>query len=192
MKTEEFWAGAFGDEYLSRCRVDYREREEFWRSAIEYTRPSNVLEVGCNAGWNLMAIQAVDSSVETFGVDINAAAVREAGANGVSAQLGSAKSITQIFGRGSMDLVFSAGVLIHVAPEDLEEAMRAIVQVSRKYVLAVEYESEQEEEVLYRGHGGKLWKRNYGKLYGNLGLDLLAFGPAQGFDRCEYWLMSKP
>jgi hypothetical protein len=70
--------------------------------------------------------------------------------------------------------------------------MRAIVQTSAKFVLAVEYEAEQEEEVEYRGHAGKLWKRPFGKLYGNLGMDLLAYGDAQGFNDCTYWLMSRP
>jgi pseudaminic acid biosynthesis-associated methylase len=192
MKTEEFWQGPFGDEYLERNKIDYRTREEFWRSAIEYTRPSSVLEVGCNRGHNLMAIQAVDNTVETRGIDINANAVREACGNGVAAQLASVGNITNLYGRGSQDLVFTCGVLIHIAPEDLEAAMRAIVQTSAKYVLAVEYEAEQEEGVTYRGHEGKLWKRPFGKLYGNLGLDLLAYGDAKGFDRCTFWLMGKP
>jgi pseudaminic acid biosynthesis-associated methylase len=192
MKTEAFWSGSFGDEYLARCQVDYKDRLEFWRSAIEYMSPTSVLEVGCNRGHNLMAIQAVDSTVETHGIDINLKAVNEAGAQGVRAQLGSARNIVQMFGRGTMDLVFSAGVLIHVPPEDLEATMQNIVAVSRKYILAIEYEAEQEEPVEYRGHEGKLWKRPFGKLYQDMGLDLLAFGVADGFKECTYWLLSKP
>ncbi len=66
------------------------------------------------------------------------------------------------------------------------------MQVSRKYVMAIEYEAEQEEMVEYRGHEGKLWRRPFGKLYQDMGLTLLAYGPAQGFDRCEFFLLEKP
>jgi pseudaminic acid biosynthesis-associated methylase len=190
--TETFWAGSFGVDYTERNQIDWRTREEFWRSAMEYMSPTSVLEVGCNRGHNLMAIQAVDSTVETHGIDINAKAVSEARGNGVGAQLGSARNIVQMFSRGSMDLVFTAGVLIHVPPEDLEATMRNIVAVSRKYVLAIEYEAEQEEEVEYRGHTGKLWKRPFGKLYQDMGLNLLAFGDAKGFDRCTFFVLEKP
>lgn len=192
MKTEEFWQGSFGDDYLERNQVDYKDRLPFWQSAIEYMHPTSVLEVGCNRGHNLMAIQAADGSVETFGVDINVKAVSEACANGVSAQLGNVLNIPAMFGRGTKDLVFTAGVLIHVAPEDLDAAMGAIVQTSSKYVLAIEYEAEQEEEVIYRGHEGKLWKRPFGALYQKMGLNLLAFGDAQGFDQCTYWMLERP
>ena len=75
MKTEDFWAGQFGNEYLQRNQVNWQDRVPFWQSAVEFCAPTNALEVGCNAGWNLRAIQSVDQSIELYGVDVNAAAV---------------------------------------------------------------------------------------------------------------------
>ena len=190
--TEQFWSGAFGNEYLQRCRVDWESRKPFWQSAVEYCTPGSALEVGCNAGWNLQAIQSVDSSIELYGVDVNATAVEEARQQGFEAQCTSAVTIAGLFDPGSIDLVFTCGVLIHVAPEDLDSVMRAIVATSGRYVLAVEYAADQEEEVEYRGHAGKLWKRPFGKLYEQMGLKLLSVGEAGGFDECVYWLLEKP
>jgi pseudaminic acid biosynthesis-associated methylase len=192
MKTEEFWSGSFGNEYLARNQVNWQDRVPFWQSVVEYCTPANALEVGCNRAHNLAAIQSVDSSIELYGVDVNAAAVEEARQQGFEAKCTSAVSIAGLFDPGSIDLVFTAGVLIHVAPEDLEATMRAIIATSSKYVLAVEYEADETEEVEYRGHTGKLWKRPYGKLYRALGLKLLVEVPnADGFDACTAWLFEK-
>ena len=191
MRTEDFWAGQFGAEYLERNKVDPRTRLDFWRSAVEFCEPHSVLEVGCNRGHNLLAIQMANPSAELFGLDVNAAAVEEARQVGIEARVGSASALAGLYEADSMDLVFTAGVLIHIAPQDLEGVMRGIVATSGKYVLAVEYFAEQEEEVEYRGHSGKLWKRPFGKLYQDLGLTLLSEGVAGGFDSCAYWLLSK-
>lgn len=191
MKTEEFWAGDFGAEYTARCRVDWQARIPFWRSAIEYCTPASVLEVGANAGWNLRAIQQADPSIMLHGVDINAVAAEEARQAGFQVQHTGALGILGLHMPRTIDLVFTAGMLIHVAPEDLEPIMRAIVTTSGRYVMAVEYAADEETEVEYRGHKGKLWKRPFGKLYEALGLRLLSEGPAAGFDQCVYFLMSK-
>lgn len=192
METELFWSGTFGNEYTQRCQIDPETRKDFWKSAIEYCTPEKVLEVGCNRGHNLIAIQMLAPDIDTYGVDVNGTAVNEARAQGVGAQLASAKSIANIFGSGSMDLVFTAGVLIHVAPDDLQEVMQAMVDTSARYVLAIEYMAEEETEVEYRGHAGKLWKRPFGKLFEGMGLTLLSTGVAGGFDQCEYVLLEKP
>jgi hypothetical protein len=89
------------------------------------------------------------------------------------------------------ELVFTAGVLIHVPPAGLDAFMRAIVAASSQYVLAIEYAADVETEIEYRGQMGMLWKRPFGKLYQDLGLTLIETGEAVGFDRCDYWLFQK-
>jgi len=82
-------------------------------------------------------------------------------------------------------------VLIHVAPNDLQPTMEKIVDRSERWVLAVEYYAPEPEEIDYRGHAGKLWRRPFGDLYKAMGLKCAAEGTAQGFDNCAYWLMEK-
>ncbi len=192
METEAFWAGSFGDEYLERNMVSLESRADFWRSAIEYCAPRTVLEVGCSRGHNLISIQSIDPSVEVEGIDINANAVNEARTHGITARVGSATEIASIFDHGTFDLVFTAGVLIHVAPDDLERVMKNIITTSARYVLAVEYDADVEEAIEYRGHADKLWKRPYGAIYRRLGLNLVSEGMAGGFKDCVYWLLEKP
>ena len=192
MKTTDLWSGSFGDEYLARNRVLWQARVPFWESAIQFTEAKSVFEFGCNAGWNLRAIQAVSQDIELHGVDINASAVEEARQAGFEVQRVHEQGIVGLYEPGSMDLTFTAGVLIHVAPADLERTMRSLIELSGRYVMAIEYHSDDEQEVEYRGHSGALWKRDYGKLYQDLGLTLLAVVPnAEGFDDCTAYLLSK-
>jgi pseudaminic acid biosynthesis-associated methylase len=188
---EQFWSGTFGDEYTSRNRVAWEKRIPFWREILALTQARSVLDVGCNAGWNLRAIKAVDPAVEAMGVDINAAAVAEAEAAGVEAHLMAINQVGAVI--SGFDLVCTSGVLIHVAPADLPEAMRNIVQASNRWVLAVEYESETEEQIDYRGNSERLWKRPFGRLYEALGLRLHMYDAETfGFDQCATWLLEKP
>ena len=189
--TVELWSGTFGDKYLQRCRVDWQARMPFWESAIHFCTPATVFEFGCNAGWNLRAISAVAPNIDLFGCDVNEQAVNEARAAGFEVQKVSEHGVAGLYEPGTMDLVFSAGVLIHVAPQDLERTMRNLIELSGRYVLAVEYAADEEQEIEYRGLAGALWKRPYGRLYEGLGLRLLSEGEAGGFDQCNYWLLEK-
>lgn len=192
MKNDSFWAGEFGHEYHKRNRVEIATRLPFWESAMQYDpEVRSVLEVGCGPGWNLLAINQVHPGVELHGVDVNAPAVEEARQAGIDAHVCTAAALTSVVERDSIDLVFTCGMLIHVAPEDLDAAMQAIIDVSAKYVLAVEYAAQKEEDVEYRGFHGKLWRRPFGKLYTDKGLTLLSEGVAGGFDQCAYWILEK-
>lgn len=187
MSTAEFWAGEFGNEYVKRNRVDWWKRMPFWAGVISDILPSSVIEFGTNCGWNLMAIRALQFPMAISGVEINAEAVSH------TQKAGFCVVNTDILASpfSGADLTFTAGVLIHIAPEDLKATMQKIIDSSRRYVLAVEYAADKEEEVIYRGHRGVLWKRPFGKLYQDLGLRLVSEGVAEGFDQCTYWLLER-
>jgi pseudaminic acid biosynthesis-associated methylase len=184
---EEFWAGQFGNEYTSRNRVDWRARIPFWSMILDLTGARSVSEFGCNAGWNLSAIRRAYPDVAVRGIDINVRAVDQAQDAGLPVARASDLA-------GQAELVFTAGVLIHVGPEKLTQTMLSLVEASYDYVLAVEYASSgMPEEVHYRGHAERLWRRDYGAMYERLGLKLMATGdPGPAFDRCTYWLLRKP
>lgn len=192
-EQEAFWRGSFGDEYLGRNRVAWESRRSFWDLMLEKSCARSVLEVGCNAGWNLLALRAADATLKLRGVDLNAAAIAEAKANALDVREASGKDVGTLWPK-RFDLVFTAGVLIHVAPDDLYPVMRSIIRASSRHVLAVEYAAPYEEAVEYRGHGDRLWKRPFGQMYEDLGLEVECTGELRkgdGFDDCHYWLMRK-
>lgn len=186
------WTGEFGRAYTKRNRVHWQDRVPFWGHIMQDTLASSVLEVGCNAGWNLQAIRSLDKVGRRLtGVDVNQDALLEAQRACFDVRACPAQDLATVFEPRSFDIVFTAGVLIHVAPADLADVMRGIVRTARSYVLAVEYESAVEEEVSYHGHDGLLWKRPFGALYEAMGLAIIDQGEAPGFDRCQFTLLAK-
>jgi pseudaminic acid biosynthesis-associated methylase len=185
-KQIEAWSGEFGDAYTARNQVTWWNRVPFWADVMARTRPTEVLEVGCNAGWNLMAIRATGFRVPMRGIDVNRGAIARATEARLDAVVGTVHDVVSRY-----ELVFTAGVLIHVAPDQLEETMKAIIDRSHRWVLAIEYEALDETEIPYRGETGLLWKRPFGRMYVAHGLKLVDAWDAAGFDRCTAWLLEK-
>lgn len=193
----EAWAGTFGDEYTQRNQLIWRKRVPFWNvmlgGAYIDQNVRSVMEVGCNAGYNLTAIKTGFPHLGLHGIDVNVRALEQAKAAGLDCFYDNALDLGKN-APGVYDLVFTAGVLIHVPSEDLQATMKSIAQASRKFVLAVEYEGAGEEEIEYRGKQGMLWRRPYGDLYQQEGLKLVGTGEVGkdlGFDDCTWWLLEK-
>jgi len=185
------WASQFGDEYLERNQVDWTDRVPLLRRLAEQTGARSFLDVGCNAGWNLHALRAINPDFAMSGVDVNHRALQAAAAAGFDVVNARADSVAELFSPGSADMVITSGVLIHIPTEQLIAVMEAIRDASAGYVLAIEYAASREEAVEYRGQRDRLWRRPYGELYQSLGLSLLEFGQADGYNDCTYWLLEK-
>lgn len=197
--TQQFWSGEGGEKYHARNRVKWWERRKIWAGILSATSARSVFEGGCGAGFNLTAIKAEQPQVEVHGCDLNEVAIRQAWAAGLSnVRQDSIVDALSLYGMGSAvplyELCMTVGVLIHVPPEALESTMRLMIDASAQYVLSIEYHAEQEEAIVYRGQEGLLWRRNYGGLYQDLGLKPVfsgTVGPADGFDNCNWALLSK-
>jgi len=184
----DLWRGEFGNAYTDRNWVDWRSRRPFWGRILNVTGARSVLEIGCNAGWNLSAIKAESPDVRVAGTDINPHALEQAHAAGL--EVYECLDFRKV--PGKFDLVFTAGVLIHVEPDNIGEMMDAAIEKSFRWVAAIEYECEVEEVVPYRGYDDKCWRRPYGQMYRDRGLSLHAsWNDAPGFDRCTAWLLKK-
>lgn len=157
---------------------------------------ASILEVGCNRGHNLQALrQVLGDSVRLTGIEVNRLAGEMARAlSGETILVADAAALP--FEDAAFDLVFTAGVLIHVAPEDLAIVLQEIHRVARRYVLAIEYFAETETPITYRGRDGLLWKRDYLACYGARFpeielVDHGFWGPEDGFDRAHWWLLAR-
>jgi pseudaminic acid biosynthesis-associated methylase len=107
-----------------------------------------------------------------YGIEIQDYALRKARARLEDAQLALATAFEIPYPDGFFDLVFTSGVLIHVAPADLPKALREIHRCAGGFIWGLEYYSPQPMEVTYRGHERLLWKMNYTRLYLELFDDL--------------------
>ena len=59
------------------------------------------------------------------------------------------------------DFVLIKGVLIHINPDFLFDVYEKLYRASNRYICLVEYYNPSPVEVTYRGHQGKLFKRDF-------------------------------
>ena len=71
------------------------------------------------------------------------------------------QSILDFYTEKKFDFVLIKGVLIHINPDFLQKVYDLLYQSSKAYICLVEYYSPTPVEVLYRGHEGKLFKRDF-------------------------------
>lgn len=164
-EQEQFWRGEFGDAYHSRNTGRIENNVQFFRQVFaSFTNPLlSLIEFGAGIGENLVAIQRIMPSTMLRAVEVNA--------NAFNALLGNvrlngaSRMPMQEYGeRGEMSvsqMSMTKGVLIHIPPEDIKRAYHALYTSSSCWILICEYYNPTPVEVEYRGHQGKLWKRDF-------------------------------
>lgn len=170
IKQAERWAGDFGKEYTDRMLVDYRSKElrrvkryGMTRVAMnegfigDLDRGMKILDVGCGAGAQLKTLQDM-GFYNLYGVDIQGYAIEKAKGYGVLS-VGSVLDLP--FKDTSFDMVMTSGLLIHIPPDLLLEAMGEMYRVTKKYIWCFEYYSLWLESISYHGHDDMLWKADY-------------------------------
>jgi pseudaminic acid biosynthesis-associated methylase len=171
------WKGDFGREYTDRNTLDVKAVDELYRKNYGLTRSqinesflrgiardASVLEVGCNTGNQLLLLHGLGWS-NLSGVELQAYAIEivRSRVPNASVKLGSALALP--YANSSFEVVFTSGVLIHIAPQDLSRAMDEIYRTSKKYIWGLEYYSPQTKEVPYRSHSALLWKTDFARHY---------------------------
>ncbi len=200
---EVFWRGEFGDEYTGRNALTdaaIEARETMWRRLLPVLdpAPASILEVGANIGLNLRALASM-SSANLHAVEPNKRARSDLAASGVVAPGAIHDAVGEAlpFDDNSIDLVFTSGVLIHVAPDRLPETCAEMHRVAARYIGCIEYFSPRPEEIRYRDHQDRLFKRDYGGFWldRHPDLELLDYGffwkRTTGLDDLTWWLFRK-
>ena len=166
MQTEqlEAWRDGLGDAYTARNPSDHASRLLMWHRVLKKIKPYSILEVGANLGANLVALgKLTDAGLAA--VEPNATARKLLREVLSSTSIYDATAENLPFKDGEFDLVFTCGVLIHIAPDNLGRACDEIHRVSAKYIVCIEYFSDKPETVMYRGLEGLLFKRDFGDFW---------------------------
>lgn len=160
---EDFWAGEFGDAYIGRnhepALID--AKTALLRQALAGTDGiRSVVELGCNIGLNLLALTRLLPQPELRGIEINATAAARARENLPGAVI-THGSLFDYAVEPPCDLAFTCGVMIHLNPDMLPAVYAKLAAASRRYVLIAEYYNPSPVVVNYRGHGDRLFKRDF-------------------------------
>ncbi|CAN5799093.1 hypothetical protein BH11MYX4_BH11MYX4_35700 [soil metagenome] len=160
-EQESFWAGDFGKEYTDRNQGAqlHAGNLSFFSKIVERTRDvRSILELGANRGMNLQALKTLLPGAELAGIEINPEAAKILDSGGFKAYRG---SILDFQVDKTRDLTFTKGVLIHINPDALPKVYDLLHAASQRYVLVAEYYNPAPVEISYRGHTGKLFKRDF-------------------------------
>lgn len=123
-----------------------------------------ILEVGCNVGNQLTVLREMGYQ-ELYGIEIQEYALEQARRKLPDVHFTKASAFEIPYPDNYFDVVFTSGVLIHIAPKDLPGAVDEIHRCAKQYVWGFEYYSPQAVEVQYRGNQGLLWKMDYAQIY---------------------------
>jgi pseudaminic acid biosynthesis-associated methylase len=200
-EQETFWASSFGDEYIERNKSQklLASNLNFFTKALSRAgQVKSVIEFGSNVGMNMRALKLLYPHQSQFSVEINPKAAEE-----LKSLLGEENvfngSILDFESSKKYELSLVKGLLIHINPEMLQAVYQKLYDYSTKYVLICEYYNPNPIEVDYRGHSGKLYKRDFcGEMMVKfLDLKLIDYGfaykkdPAFPQDDITWFLMEK-
>lgn len=161
-EQEKFWAGEFGDNYIERNedKILVASNLSIFSKVFEKAQDVNsVIEFGSNIGLNLVAIKQLLPDAKISSVEINPNAVKELEKLNLDEIFHT--SILDFENSDKKDFVFTKGVLIHINPDMLQKVYEKMYNNSKKYICMVEYYNPTPVEIPYRGHSGKLFKRNF-------------------------------
>jgi pseudaminic acid biosynthesis-associated methylase len=171
------WQGKFGRDYTMRNNYTPDEMNDLYRKLYGVSRTQinqeflgdldrslRILEVGANVGVQLALLQAAGFT-NLYGVELQWYAVELAQQNTRHINILQGTAFDLPFKDGFFDLVFTSGVLIHIAPDDMAQAMQEIYRCSRRYIWGLEYWNAKYIEVPYREHERLLWKGDFAAIY---------------------------
>lgn len=167
MKTdqEHFWAGEFGDAYISRNNSDQllASNLNLFSKILERTgRLSSVIELGCNVGMNLKALASLSPTSKIRGIDINQTAVDTLSGQHAEFDL-KCGSILEPLDFEKSTMTFTKGVLIHINPDYLSAVYQNLYEKSERFICLIEYYNPSPVTINYRGHDDRLFKRDFCK-----------------------------
>ena len=174
---EEKWLGPFGEDYTRNHLSSPDEIEERFKKSYGISRTtmnskflnsldpeSRILEVGCNVGSQLVLLQRMGFK-NLHGIDIVQTAVKLAKqqTKNISIIVSSASYIP--FETNFFDLVFTSGLLVHIAPENINKAIDEIYRCTRTYIWGMEYYAKAYEEMKWRGQDKMVFPAPFVKFY---------------------------
>ena len=148
-QQENFWSGEFGKDYTDRNTRQNDDLDKVYKDWYGVSRvkmnetflgavpkDARILEVGCNTGMQLACLKAMGFT-SLYGIELQDYAVQKAKEYTVGINLIQGSAFDIPFKDNYFDLVFTSGVLIHIAPENLPGIFSEMHRCSKKVYLGI-------------------------------------------------------
>jgi pseudaminic acid biosynthesis-associated methylase len=176
--------GDFGKQYTDRNTLSLEEMEALYQRnygmsrtelnelfLADLDRSIKILEVGSNIGNQLLCLQRMGFS-DIWGIELQSYAVEISKARTKDINIIKASAFDIPYKDFYFDMVFTSGLLIHIAPSDIGILMEEIYRCTSEYIWGAEYYADQYTEIDYREESNLLWKADFATLYLNRFKDL--------------------
>lgn len=173
----DFWGGESGRTYVDRNPLSLKDSDALYLKDYGVTRRElnerflgnlnrdlKILEVGANIGLQLELLRTLGFK-NLLGVELNDYAVEKAKQLHPKVDVIRGSAFDLPFRDGYFDLAYTSGVLIHIDPKDLPEAIDEIYRVSNRYIWCYEFAAREPVEIRYRDKQELFWKQDFLKLY---------------------------
>ena len=160
-RLEAFWKKEASN-YAQRTLPPNSKYREDWAKFLLKLNPKKVLEVGCNAGQNLLAIHRLAPDVKLYGCDIAPMIGFTFGDEPIKFQVSSAYNLH--YKSDFVDLVTTHGLLMHLPPESVGKAVCELIRVSSKHIVIRE-DVKIEGDGSYRGEPNAIFRHLYPSLF---------------------------
>ena len=133
-EQENFWSGAFGNEYIDRNQGELIIESNvalFKRMFKSTSEVKSIIELGCNIGLNLQALDRINKKFELSGYEINKTAVQKARDLNIASII-DGTILDPLPTDIQCDISFTKGVLIHINPENLHKVYENLYNLSKK------------------------------------------------------------
>jgi pseudaminic acid biosynthesis-associated methylase len=165
-EQQSFWAKEYAQDYIAKnSSFDHHLGVTCWKTML--TKANNIrslLECGCNVGRNIAFLESVVPDATKSIIEISKPAFDFVNEN-FTLEKSFHGSIVESDFQDTFDLVFTMGVMIHIAPDDLIPNMTKMYNYSKRYILFGEYFNRTPVMIEYQGRTNKLFKRDFGKLF---------------------------
>lgn len=147
-------------------QVETHEQHKWILEKVKMDKPTSILEVGCGFGRNIKYLIDNNYPAEKItGIDISSQMIKQAkkfiNNKKVSLVVGECNNLP--FKDNSFDMVLIHGVFMHIKPEVIDESIKEVIRVSKKYIIQVEQNFDGNEFTFIHAYE-KLYKKNRVKI----------------------------
>lgn len=132
---------------------------------------NRILEIGCNTGANLIRIHEVYPKINLVGVDVSDRCINKAREYLPTAFFKVCDYHVLPFPDNYVSCCLADAVLMYSNPDQIEQAMKEIDRVTKKYVMIVDRWNRSEKGK----RNGNVWMRNYSLILRKLGYSVKKF-----------------
>lgn len=176
---EKVWSGKFGKEYTDRNIMNEEELDIFYKNLFNISNTELIneflkglyhcrtLEVGCNVGNQLLLLKKLGYT-DLWGIELQEYAVEIAKKRTNNINIIKASVFDIPYKDNFFDIIYTCGLLIHISPSDIDNAIKEIYRCTNKYIFGLEsYHKCEYSQIIYRDRPELYWKTDFAKLFLN-------------------------